>query len=1132
MLAGAGPGMKLQSNGVDQFGERAGVASYYNDVTGVYEPYYNPCAALYVRADVTIGSSWHSANYAQTLVLWGSTYDGGAGGWRAWITSSSIGVDVQSNGMGSGSGQSVSYSLTPGARYELEFYFDIARQKTEIWVNGVKLTLSGGLSVDHRPSQGYVTVGYSGHGGQGPAFLQGSGGAIHSFELYDCIAPPEPFTNKADLQAAVNSCLGPVPGGTGDQCCSSDPAGDDPTTTAYRCGAAACNDMPSWDVSLVTDMSSLFGDRTQFNQPIGGWNMSSVDSMEHMLSGAESFNQPIGAWDVSSVTNMRYALRGPSTFNQPIGSWDVSSVTTMEGLFAYTSFFNQPIGNWDVSSVENMEYMFYGRPDLGYPAFTYDITGWSTPSLTSSLKMFDANSLWQGIYVRTPAHSTFDGPPSAWSRDPRYCGEDEYASSSGACVACPRGTFNAPGDDTQGGVDTTCEQYPTRVFANLDELKAAVAACADPCGEASAWDVSQLTSLSGAFSGASGFNGDISGWDVSSVTDMSDMFNGATSFDRPIGGWDVSSVTHMDYMFNGAYAFNQPIGDWNVSSVTIMNYMFYNARAFDQPIGGWNVSSVTTMVSMFSGDWMTFDQDLGAWDVSSVTTMHNMFIGNRGFTGGNIGSWDVSSVTSTGGMFAHASHFSADLSSWNVSAVTSAYGMFLNAATFRSDLSAWDMPISASVGDMFKGATAWLSVHDPPSDGFDDGPPSAYTVKPPAPFADRAALKLAVDNCVAASPDGSGDACCTRHGADCGAAGLNDMPSWDVSLVTDMTGMFMNAAAFNQPIGEWDVSSVTNMYRMFRDAAAFDQPIGGWDVSSVTDMSDMFRDAASFDQPIGGWDVSSVTNMDLMFYGATSLDQSIGDWDVSSVTSMSGAFRDATSFNQPIGGWDLSSVTSMDHMFLSATSFNQPIGGWDVSSVTNMNLMFYGATSFNQPIEGWDVSSVTNMNHMFYRATSFNQPIGGWDVSSVINMYRMFQNAAAFNQPIGGWNVSSTTDQLSMFLGAVAWLGTYVNCGFDASVAGVCTYDTYPTSAAAFDGPPAAWHARHCVISAPIDGSLGSCEATLARSSHCVPARDAPEAMAQPARCDAHARLKKAPACLCTCEEKAARFGFVVPKKK
>ena len=156
--------------------------------------------------------------------------------------------------------------------------------------------------------------------------------------------------------------------------------------------------------------------------------------------------------------------------------------------------------------------------------------------------------------------------------------------------------------------------------------------------------------------------------------------------------------------------------------------------------------------------------------------------------------------------------------------------MFLNAATFRSDLSAWDMPISASVGDMFKGATAWLSVHDPPSSGFDDGPPSAYTVKPPAPFADRAALKLAVDNCVAGSPDGSGDACCTRHGADCGAAGLNDMPSWDVSLVTDMTDVHERGGV--RPADRGLGRVLGDGHATFRDAASFDQPIGGWDVSS------------------------------------------------------------------------------------------------------------------------------------------------------------------------------------------------------------------------------------------------------------------------------------------------------------
>jgi len=175
------------------------------------------------------------------------------------------------------------------------------------------------------------------------------------------------------------------------------------------------------------------------------------------------------------------------------------------------------------------------------------------------------------------------------------------------------------------------------------------------------------------------------------------------------------------------------------------------------------------------------------------------------------------------------------------------------------------------------------------------------------------------------------------------------------------------------------------------------------------------------------------------------------------------------------------------------------------------------------------------MHYAFANTDAFNQPIGGWNTSSVTLMSNAFYRARAFDQPIGEWDVSSVTAFGSMFAQADAWLATYVNCGHpDSLVAEMCTYaaSAYPTSAAALDGPPAAWHARHCVISAPIGGSLGACGPTLARSTHCVPACDAPEAMAQPARCDEHARLKKAPACLCTCEEKAARFGFVVPKKK
>ena len=50
-------------------------------------------------------------------------------------------------------------------------------------------------------------------------------------------------------------------------------------------------------------------------------------------------------------------------------------------------------------------------------------------------------------------------------------------------------------------------------------------------------------------------------------------------------------------------------------------------------------------------------------------------------------------------------------------------------------------------------------------------------------FPDRTALKTAVDNCLAAVS--SGVKCCSTGGANCGAAGLADMPDWDVSKVTE-----------------------------------------------------------------------------------------------------------------------------------------------------------------------------------------------------------------------------------------------------------------------------------------------------------------------------------------------------------
>jgi predicted flavoprotein YhiN len=43
-----------------------------------------------------------------------------------------------------------------------------------------------------------------------------------------------------------------------------------------------------------------------------------------------------------------------------------------------------------------------------------------------------------------------------------------------------------------------------------------------------------------------------------------------------------------------------------------------------------------------------------------------------------------------------------------------------------------------------------------------------------------------------------------------------------------MKGMFVDASAFNQPVGGWDVGAVRNVSYMFRGAAAFGQLVSRW----------------------------------------------------------------------------------------------------------------------------------------------------------------------------------------------------------------------------------------------------------------------------------------------------------------
>jgi len=286
--------------------------------------------------------------------------------------------------------------------------------------------------------------------------------------------------------------------------------------------------------------------------------------------------------------------------------------------------------------------------------------------------------------------------------------------------------------------------------------------------------------------------------------------------------------------------------------------------------------------------------------------------------------------------------------------------------------------------------------------------------------------------------------------------------------------MFSTAYAFNQTISSWNVSSVTDMNTMFLNAYAFNNgavgDVGGkpltWSAgtgtSIVGNMRFMFSGASAFNQDISGWDVSSVTDMGIMFYGASAFNNGVvGDvggkpltWTAGTGTSnvlyMNNMFGYATQFNQDVSSWNVSNVTNMSQMFANTTLFNncfitsdlteKPITwtGTGISASNTMADMFNTAVAFNQDVSSWNVSNVTNMGSMFEGAVLFNNGDPGnnganslyWTdgsgTSRVTSMYRMFLSAAKFNQDVSSWNVSSVTNMSNMFQDAALFNNGFI----------------------------------------------------------------------------------------------------------
>jgi surface protein len=110
-----------------------------------------------------------------------------------------------------------------------------------------------------------------------------------------------------------------------------------------------------WETSGVTDMSNLFSQNHDFNEPIEDWDVSNVTNMSGMFLWADSFNQPLNAWDVRNVTNMNRMFLGATKFHQSLDQWHVNVNSNVDNMFFRAYEFDPSlIATWDPQLIAHM----------------------------------------------------------------------------------------------------------------------------------------------------------------------------------------------------------------------------------------------------------------------------------------------------------------------------------------------------------------------------------------------------------------------------------------------------------------------------------------------------------------------------------------------------------------------------------------------------------------------------------------------------------------------------------------------------------------------------------------------------------------------------------------------------------
>ncbi|MGL1937146.1 MAG: BspA family leucine-rich repeat surface protein, partial [Fibrobacterales bacterium] len=555
-------------------------------------------------------------------------------------------------------------------------------------------------------------------------------------------------------------------------------------------GATSFNqDIGDWKLDSITDMSSMFSGASSFNQDISGWNVDSITDMSSMFSGASSFNQDIGGWNVDSITDMSGMFSGASSFNQDISGWVVGSVTDMSSMFSGASSFNQDISGWVVGNITDMSTMFSKAS-----SFNQDISGWVVDNVT------DMSSMFSGA-------SSFNQDIGGWNVDSIT---DMNYMFSGAS------SFN----QDIGGWNVDSVTNMKFMFYRASSFNQNI----------SEWNVENVTNMFAMFANATSFNQSLGSWNVSNVSDFGSVLSSSgltvQNYNDILVKW--SALDLVDGLSFNLYNIGYSSGDAAIARQAIIDnnsWTIYDAGVTDQAlIQTGALHTITEYSAVIEGEvihlggtnptqhgmcWGASPQPIITDDnteegvVSATGTFSSTLSGLAPNTTYYVRAYITNgSGTSYGGQVTFSTlpgpmvlRFNTTLSSGTTIALP--FGGLVNVAVDWGD---------GSGRELF--TTNGEKTHTYSSEGeyvvriygaltqFGTGTPYAHADKlvNVSHFGDIGLTSLS--------------------GAFYGAIHLDDVPETLPSTVTDMSNMFNGAMSFDQDIGHWDVSNVTDMSGM------------------------------------------------------------------------------------------------------------------------------------------------------------------------------------------------------------------------------------------------------------------------------------------------------------------------------